>query len=225
MSEPVRPAAIPFPHPMPFGWYGVALSEDIAAGQSHGIRYFGEDLVLFRGQNGTAHVLDAYCPHLGANLGVGIRGTPGSGAEVRDNTLVCPFHGWRFNGDGECVEVPYAQNMPPRAAGKQCLKSWPAAEHNGVIWVWYHPEGVAPMWEVARFEPPDDPDWSRVAVRRWRLRTHVQEMAENGADTAHFLAVHKVADFPAPFARAAVSMPSLKSIATIFGKSGASVAV
>ena len=56
---------------------------------------------MFRGEDGRAHVVDAYCPHLGANLGVG--GT------VKGSCIECPFHGWAFDGDtGKCTHIPYA---------------------------------------------------------------------------------------------------------------------
>lgn len=58
--------------------------------------------MVFRGQEGKASVLDAYCPHLGANLAVGGR--------VVGNCIECPFHGWQFRGDdGKCVKIPYAE--------------------------------------------------------------------------------------------------------------------
>lgn len=58
---------------------------------------------MFRAQSGKAHVVDAYCPHLGANLAVGGR--------VLGDCIECPFHGWQFQGsDGKCVKVPYAEN-------------------------------------------------------------------------------------------------------------------
>ena len=57
---------------------------------------------MYRGQNNEVYAVDAYCPHLGANLGIG--GT------VKDNCLRCPFHGWLFEGkDGKCVEIPYQE--------------------------------------------------------------------------------------------------------------------
>lgn len=62
----------------------------------------GLDLVAFRTEDGVAHVFDAYCPHLGAHLGV-------MGRVVGD-CIECPFHGWRFSGkDGACTHVPYAK--------------------------------------------------------------------------------------------------------------------
>ena len=57
-----------FPFPIPNGWFSVSCSDELAAGDVKLLRYFGEDLVLFRGEDGVAHVLDAYCPHLGAHL-------------------------------------------------------------------------------------------------------------------------------------------------------------
>ena len=62
------------------------------------VTYLGQDLVLFRGEDGTARVFDAHCPHLGAHLGVGGR--------VCGDGIICPFHGWRFDGRGRLAEVP-----------------------------------------------------------------------------------------------------------------------
>ena len=81
-------------------------------------------------------MLDAYCPHLGANIG--------HGGKVEGDTIRCPFHGWRFGGDGTCIEVPYAQRIPPKAR----LVSWPLIERNGAIWIWRHAEGKPPTWDV-----------------------------------------------------------------------------
>lgn len=62
----------------------------------------GEQVAVFRAENGKAHVVDAYCPHLGANLAVGGR--------VLGDCIECPFHGWQFQGtDGKCVKIPYAE--------------------------------------------------------------------------------------------------------------------
>lgn len=62
----------------------------------------GEQVAVFRGTEGKAYVVDAYCPHLGANLAVGGR--------VVGQSIECPFHGWQFRGeDGKCVRIPYAE--------------------------------------------------------------------------------------------------------------------
>src|SRR5689334_821676 len=95
-----------FPMPIPNSWFHMVWSHELRPGEVKRLRYFGRELVCFRGQDGAPHVLDAYCPHLGAHLGVG--------GCVKENTVVCPFHGWRFDGDGLCVDVPYAKKHVPR---------------------------------------------------------------------------------------------------------------
>src|SRR4051812_33634094 len=98
----------------PNGWFVVCFSTDLAQGDVRPLRYFGRDLVVFRGDDGAPQILDAYCPHLGAHLGYG--------GKVDGGCVRCPFHAWKFNGHGECVEVPYAKKVPPNAR----IKPWPA---------------------------------------------------------------------------------------------------
>ncbi|HXK25999.1 MAG TPA: Rieske (2Fe-2S) protein, partial [Myxococcota bacterium] len=87
----------PFPA-TPDGWYGLCLASELAPGEVKPLRYFGRELVAFRGRDGPARVFDAHCPHLGAHLGVG--------GKVEGDGIRCPFHGWRFDGSGCLVEVP-----------------------------------------------------------------------------------------------------------------------
>ena len=186
-----------FPMPMPYGWFGIEWADSLSVGESRAIRYFGEDLVLFRTQSGEAKVLEAYCPHLGAHLGYGIHDNMGKGGgAVEGESIVCPFHAWKFNGEGECTDVPYATNMPPKVQGKKCLRSFPVEETNGVIYVWYHPESEAPMWEVKSHEEANSDDWSAFDRYEWVVNTHMQEMAENSSDPAHFRYVHGTASMP-----------------------------
>ncbi len=186
-----------YPMPIPFGWYGVSYSDELKVGESRAIQYFGKEMVLFRTEGGKAVVLDAYCPHLGAHLGYGINAEAGQGGRIQGETIVCPFHAWRFNGEGMCEEVPYAKNMPPKVKDKQCLKSYPVQEKNQVIWVWYHPNPEqAPLWDVEHNEEANNPDWSEFDKHEWIIKTHPQEMGENAADPAHFHYVHRVAEFP-----------------------------
>ena len=84
--------------PFPNGWLPVLESRDLKRSQVKPVFGFGNNLVAFRGLSGKVYVWDAYCPHLGANLGVG--GT------VFGEGIKCPFHGWKFNNEGECTEVP-----------------------------------------------------------------------------------------------------------------------
>jgi len=174
-----------FPFPaFPLGWYQVAWSHELEVGQVTPLKYFGKELVLFRAQDGTAHVLDAYCPHLGAHLGYG--GT------VEDDTIRCPFHAWKFKGDGSCAEIPYAKKMPKLAR----MHSWTTIERNGLIMVWHHPGGEPPMWDIPVLPECDDDGWTDYKTRRWTIKSHNQEMAENAVDTAHFHYLHGTQNLP-----------------------------
>src|SRR5262245_2922867 len=92
----------------PRGWFLIGYSRELP---DHGVlaaRFFGVDLVLFRGDDGAARMLDAHCPHLGAHLG--------HGGRVVGNCVRCPYHGWEFDGEsGSCTHVPFARRIPVAA--------------------------------------------------------------------------------------------------------------
>ena len=165
----------PFPA-SPNGWFGIGACEDLAVGDVQAVRYLGRDLALFRGGDGTARVFDAHCPHLGAHLGVGGR--------VCGDGIACPFHGWRFDGDGALVKVP-GLDRPPRAGAK----AWEVCECNGRIFVWHHADGVPPSFDVIGYRP-DESAWTPWRSSSYRVRVHVQDLTENIIDRSHFSTVH-----------------------------------
>lgn len=165
----------------PRGWFAVAFSHELVAGEVRRLRYFGRELVAYRGASGAPFVLDAYCPHLGAHLG--------HGGVVEGDTLRCPFHGWRFEGDGRCAEIPYAQHVPPRAR----LGALPVREDHGAVLVFHDPSGHDPSGRVEPWELPtiDWEGWTPGREVLWpALRTHPQEVFENTVDVAHIGPVH-----------------------------------
>ena len=170
--------------PYPIGWFQVAYCDEIEIGSVVPLKYFGEDLVAFRGENGEVKVLDAFCPHLGAHLGYG--------GKVKDNCIECPFHAWKFDGDGKCTDVPYAKKVPSKAK----IRPWHAVEKNGQVMVWYHPNGGEPKWELPDLEEVDSDDWTKDERRDWKVKTRNQEMAENAVDSAHFHYVHGASNMP-----------------------------
>ena len=165
----------PFPA-SPNGWFGIGASEDLAVGDVRAVRYLGRDLALFRGDDGTARVFDAHCPHLGAHLGVGGR--------VCGDGIACPFHGWCFDGDGVLVEVP-GLDRPPRAGAK----AWEVCERNGRIFVWHHADDAPPSFDVIGYRQ-DESAWTPWRSSSYRVRVHVQDLTENIIDRSHFSTVH-----------------------------------
>ena len=86
------------PQQYPNAWLAVYDSHELKKGEVKPIFALGRDLVIYRGRSGKVYVFDAYCPHLGANLGVG-------GTVVGDN-IKCHFHGWQFDNQGDCIAIP-----------------------------------------------------------------------------------------------------------------------
>lgn len=167
----------PFPS-LPKGWFVVAMSEDLPVGEIISLHYFGRDLVAYRSDDGRAHVLDAYCPHMGAHFA--------HGGKVEGNCIRCPYHAWRFDGDGNCVEVPYSDRIPPKAK----VRAWPVVEQDGCVYMFFSPvpfEAGEP-WPLP---PLDLSEYMPGKLIYWKdLRTHPQEVCENTVDTAHISPVH-----------------------------------
>jgi len=184
MSRRYRPSTFGpdrYPFPIPNGWFVVAEASELGPGEVRALHAFDRDLVLYRAADGTPHVLDAHCPHLGAHLAVGGR--------VEEGCLRCPFHGWKFDGEsGECVDIPYGdvKRIPPKAHAR----TYPTLERNHMIWAWYHAQDGAPFYEVPEVPEFQDPEWSPILVRSFEIRVSAQDMAENNVDFSHFRFVH-----------------------------------
>lgn len=177
-----------FPHDgFPTGWWQVMWSDELVPGAVVPLRYFGVDLVAFRTEDGRVSVFDAYCPHMGAHLGYGGR--------VDADELVCPFHGWRWRPDGTNARIPYSRrsSMPIQAP------TWTVCESSGAVWVWYDAADREPMWPAPSVPEYDQADafypMRPAHTRKWdERRIHVQYVAENTVDAAHFELVHKSKD-------------------------------
>lgn len=177
---------------LPTGWFQVGWSADVAVDEIVPMKYFGTELVAFRGGDGVVHVLDAHCQHLGANLSRGC---------VVENGIQCPFHGWVWDGSGRNVEIPY-ESKPNRV---RRVRSWPVAERNDSIYVWHDVAGREPLWDVPHAFAALGPVFERAEyfpvtdaarVRYPGVHVHPQVIAENAVDPHHFRFVHKTPHSP-----------------------------
>jgi nitrite reductase/ring-hydroxylating ferredoxin subunit len=165
-----------FPFPLPYGWFAVGRLDELDASAVTPFRALGTDLVVWHA-DGEWHVFDAYCPHLGAHLGVG-------GRVDEAGCLVCPFHEWVFDGDGANVSIPYA-DRPNRKAR---ARSFPAVVRNRLLFFWWHPDPeVGPSWDIEDVVGSDLVEAQRFTRQ---VRSYWQELAENSVDMAHFTSVH-----------------------------------
>ena len=175
------------------GWFMIGESKD-ATGIPSAIRYFGRDLVIYRGESGTPYVVDAYCPHMGAHLA---RNSTSyivrDGDHVKGESISCPFHGWSFGADGVCNHIPYSDFIP-RAAK---LRTYPVVERAGVIWLWHDPEGLEPEYALPNFGGYyGEPGWIEWKVDfMGDLDIHGIEILDNMADFGHFVPIHGATDW------------------------------
>src|ERR1044071_9464385 len=79
------------------GWYWAMPSRAIKCGRARPLAFLGREMVVYRGEDGVARALDAYCPHMGAHLGEG---------KVEGDGIRCLFHDWKYDAAGRCVEIP-----------------------------------------------------------------------------------------------------------------------
>ncbi|KAI4487530.1 hypothetical protein M0804_005679 [Polistes exclamans] len=168
----------------PNGWFALLESSQLKVGEVKHVSALGENFAVFRTEKGIVKILDAYCPHLGANMG--------EGGRVRGECLECPFHKWLFCGDdGRCLDIPYAERVPNVAK----TKSWRCCEVNKIIFVWYHAESATPDWQPQSHEQISNGNWRFQGRNEFIVNCHIQDIAENGADMAHLSAVHGPALF------------------------------
>jgi cholesterol 7-dehydrogenase len=153
-------------------------SWELQKGNIKPIAFLGHELVAFRGESGLVSVIDAYCPHLGANLGVSGR--------IRGDCVECPFHGWRYAGDGKCTHIPGQNVIPPQAN----TRSWTVLERNQMIMVWYHGDKKSPTWEPEIIPEVHDGSFRFDAKADFVVHAHIQEIPENTADVAHLNVLH-----------------------------------
>jgi len=172
----------------PRGWFMVATSEEVTS-TPIGVRYFGEELVLYRGHSGKVFLIEAYCPHMGTHLAKNSTSYVVRDKEhVEGDNIRCPYHGWRFGPDGRCNDIPYSPSPPPKAA---CLKSMKVVERAGVVWTWYDAEGGDPDYELPAFEAFDAPFWVNWKIDcLGTLNSHPQEVVDNMTDKGHLEPVH-----------------------------------
>ncbi len=177
-SRSGKPAYATTLSPFPEGWYFVASRKALLKAKLIQKTWMGENIVIWSDDNGSVCVADAYCPHLGADLG------PAAGGRVCAGRLVCPFHGYEFDAAGQCVATPNAD--PPKTAK---LRVFQTQEIIGLIFAWWGIEGRAPQWSLPA-ELPDQDGWCEPSIKTLRFPGHPQETTENSVDIGHLRYVH-----------------------------------
>jgi phenylpropionate dioxygenase-like ring-hydroxylating dioxygenase large terminal subunit len=157
-------------------WWPICLASDVAPGQARGFDFLDGRVLAFRDAAGTARVLSALCPHLGADLSVG---------DVHEGALRCAFHHWQFDGEGHCLRTGVGDRVPPRAR----LFRFPTVEKHGLIWAF---NGTAPSWELPDFEFPERELERKVVVFPDLMPVDPWVLCCNTPDMQHIKALHGI---------------------------------
>lgn len=158
-------------------WYVASWSKEV--GRSLLARtLLGQNVVLYRKQDGTPVALTDRCPHKLAPLSRG---------ELVGDLVQCGYHGMQYDGAGRCVHVPGQPPIPPAAR----VQSYPLVEKYNLLWIW--------MGDVALADPAGIPDiahhgrsgWGLVDGQYLHIRTNYLNLTDNLVDPAHTSYVHK----------------------------------
>lgn len=171
----------------PRGWFVVAESTELGD-RPLPLHFWGRDLALYRGESGRVVLLDAYCPHMGTHLAASDSAIlAATGRQIEGDSIRCPYHGWRFNAEGECDDIPYFDSCPKSAR----IRTYPAVERMGCILAWFDEDEGAPDYLAPEVAEWDDPGWVK-----WELDhcgdmpVHPQEILDNMADLRHLGPTH-----------------------------------
>jgi phthalate 4,5-dioxygenase len=160
-------------------WMPAVLSEDLPAPDCPPVRVklLGEELVAFRDSSGRLGLLDEYCPHRLTSLFLGRNEECG---------LRCVYHGWKFDVDGNCVDMP---NEPADSRFKDKIKllSYPVEEYGGIVWAYMGPPEKKP--ELPGHEWLRAPQTHRYVSKTIEFANYAQAV-EGGIDTAHSSFLH-----------------------------------
>lgn len=166
-------------------WYLAGLSSQVRAGRLSRLELMGEPVMLGRGRSGGLFALRDICPHRAAPLSAGGFHREADGEE----TLTCPYHGWRFGADGACRAIPSLTDDQAMDASRIRVRRYPVVEQQGMVFVWAGADPAA--------EPDHPPPSFPGVVGPVRLRdemtfaAHVDHAVIGLMDPAHGPFVHR----------------------------------
>jgi phenylpropionate dioxygenase-like ring-hydroxylating dioxygenase large terminal subunit len=155
-------------------WHVVARASSIGTGEVKAARLLGIDLVLWHDGREIHAWLDR-CAHRGAKLSLG---------KVRDNCLVCAYHGWSYDVSGICTLVPAHPDLT--ASLRARAQVFPVQVRCDLLWVCLgEPQGPVPV-----FPAGDDPSFHQILAGPYRFRAYATRVLENFLDVGHYPFLH-----------------------------------
>ncbi|WP_096588989.1 Rieske 2Fe-2S domain-containing protein [Calothrix sp. NIES-2098] len=173
-------------------WYPVAVVDFLDPSRPHAVQLLGKDLVVWRDNLGKWSCFEDFCPHRLAPLS--------EGRVESDGTLLCAYHAWRFDAQGNCVSIPQSKDEQTASANcsnpKSCAVSYPTQERQGLLWVWAESGQTAQLESQLR-TPRIIPELEDESLQVKHLFWNIRDLAygwdffmENVADPAHVPVSH-----------------------------------
>ena len=165
---------------LPEYWYPALPERAVGRRRPVGVTIMGEELAFFRSKRGEVVAVSDVCPHRGGSLQRGDCHYAG--------TIACPYHGWVFDEQGECVAV-LSEGPDSRIPGKVRIRTYPTQTHKGLVFVWMGEGTPADIHEDVAPEFFEDEDTLIfTATRYWPINWRVA--LENSLDS-HVMYVHR----------------------------------
>lgn len=158
-------------------WHPVATSAHLQVGTARPLRVLCEDLTLYRGESGKAYLIGAECAHRCTVLHTGW---------VQGDQVRCMYHGWRYDGTGQCTEMPAEPHGRPDLVK---IAGYPVHEYSGLVFA-HLGEGDAPPFDLPRKEALEDPA-NDVSTREDVWDCNWLQQAENSLDATHLSYCHQ----------------------------------
>ncbi|EIE20742.1 hypothetical protein COCSUDRAFT_67210 [Coccomyxa subellipsoidea C-169] len=108
-------------------WYPVAILADVDGSKPIPVTLLGKKLVLWQGSDGEWNCVVDRCAH---------RYAPLSEGRVKDGDIQCAYHGWQYNGQGQCTRIPQAEDASACCSSSACVEAFPVQLRAGAVWVW-----------------------------------------------------------------------------------------
>lgn len=152
---------------------------ELAVGKAAPLRIMGEDFTLYRGASGQHYAVASRCAHRAALL---------STARVEGEQVLCLYHGWRYDGSGQCTEQPAEKKS---FAERVKIAAWPAREHLGLIFVYFGKGDPPPLIDLDAYCGSDGFVEAKASERAWPFFNQM----ENSVDEVHFNFTHRTSCF------------------------------
>jgi 5,5'-dehydrodivanillate O-demethylase len=169
----------PMGHLMRRYWQPIAAAIELDVEPVRKVRFFGEDLTLYRSEAGEYGLVEDRCAHRCMSLEFGIPDVKG---------LRCAYHGWVYDGTGKCVEQPFEDRAFPEARYRDRIKitAYPVQELGGLLFAYFGPDPapLLPRWDLLVRNDLD------VAVEKHLLPCNWLQCMDNAADPVHFEFLH-----------------------------------